>query len=414
MIAYHFPPQSGSSGVQRTLKFSQYLPLFGWEATVLTAHPRAYPRTSDDQHRLVPQERVHRAFALDAARHLGLWGRYFRMTALPDRWASWWLGAVPLGTRLMREAQFDAIWSTYPIATAHMIGRSLQQRTGLPWIADFRDPMTDHGYPADPQVRRAYAKVEASTMADCSHAVFTTPGACHSYGQRFPSLPAGRCSVIANGYDEEDFDAAANNALVGSAGGAVFVLLHSGIVYPDERDPSALFTALAQLRFNGAIGPANFRLVLRAAVHEDLLRQQIAQYGIGDIVVLAPPLPYQEALAEMLQADGLLVLQGANCNRQIPAKLYEYLRARRPILALTDQDGDTAATLRQAGACSLAPLDQPDEIARALLSFMRRVRSGLVLPAPLALVQANSRRQRTFELAQLLDRVVANHGGAHA
>jgi glycosyltransferase involved in cell wall biosynthesis len=414
MIAYHFPPQSGSSGVQRTLKFSQYLPQFGWEATVLTAHPRAYPRTSDDQHRSVPQERVHRAFALDAARHLSLWGRYFRMTALPDRWASWWLGAVPLGTRLARDVKFDAIWSTYPIATAHLIGRTLHKRTGLPWVADFRDPMTDSDYPLDPQVRRAYSKVEAATLANCSHAVFTTPGACQVYGQKFPSLQEGRVSVIANGHDEEDFEAAARSTPVGGTGGAVFVLLHSGIVYPAERDPTALFAALAQLRSSGSIGPANFRLVLRAAVHEDLLRQLIARHGIGDIVVLAPPLPYQEALAEMLQADGLLVLQGANCNSQIPAKLYEYLRARRPILALTDSSGDTAAALRHAGNCSMAPLDSSVEIALVLLNFMRRVRSGLVLPAPLALVQLNSRRQRTFELAQLLDRVVATHGGAHA
>jgi glycosyltransferase involved in cell wall biosynthesis len=414
MIAYHFPPQSGSSGVQRTLKFSQYLPQFGWEATVLTAHPRAYPRTSDDQHRSVSQERVHRAFALDSARHLALWGRYLRMTALPDRWASWWLGAVPLGTRLAREVQFDAIWSTYPIATAHLIGRSLHRRTGLPWIADFRDPMTDDGYPLDPQVRRAYGKVEAATLADCSHAVFTTPGARQGYGQKFPSLPEDRFSVIANGHDEDDFEAAASRTAPAAEGGAVFVLLHSGIVYPAERDPTALFGALAQLLASGAIGPGNFRLVLRAAVHEDLLRLQIARHGIGDIVVLAPPLPYQEALAEMLQADGLLVLQGANCNRQIPAKLYEYLRARRPILALTDPAGDTAAALRQAGGCSMAPLDNAGEIALGLINFMRRVRSGLVLPAPLALVQSNSRRQRTVELAHLLDRVVASRGGARA
>lgn len=414
MIAYHFPPQSGSSGVQRTLKFSQYLPQFGWEATVLTAHPRAYPRTSDDQHCSVPQGRVHRAFALDSARHLALWGRYLRMTALPDRWASWWLGAVPLGVRLARETRFDAIWSTYPIATAHLIGRSLHRRTGLPWIADFRDPMTDDGYPLDPQVRRAYGKVEAATLAACSHAVFTTHGARQGYGEKFPSMPSDRFSVIANGHDEDDFEAAASRTSPAGSGGAVFVLLHSGIVYPAERDPTALFGALAQLKHGGAIGPANFRLVLRAAVHEDLLRQQIARHGIGDIVALAPPLPYREALAEMLQADALLVLQGANCNRQIPAKLYEYLRARRPILALTDPAGDTAAALHQAGGCSMAPLDNAGEIARGLLNFMRRVRSGLVLPAPLELVQANSRRQRTFELAHLLDRVVASHGGARA
>jgi hypothetical protein len=411
MIAYHFPPQSGSSGVQRTLKFSQYLPQFGWEATVLTAHARAYPRTSEDQEGELPRDRVHRAFALDAARHLALWGRYFRRTALPDRWASWWLGAVPLGLRLLREQRFDAIWSTYPIATAHVIGRSLHRRTGIPWVADFRDPMTDLSYPADPQVRRAYDKVEAATLSACNHAVFTTQGARAGYQDKFPFLGDGRTSVIANGHDEADFTRAAGGAPAATASGSVFVLLHSGIVYTVERDPTALFGALALLRRSGAIGPANFKLVLRAAVHETLLQEQLAQEGIADIVQLAPPLPYQEALTEMLHADGLLVLQGPAFNRQIPAKLYEYLRARRPILALTDAGGDTAAALLQGGTCCMAPLDSVKDIAVALLEFMRKVRSGLVFPAPLALVQANSRQHRTGQLAQLLDGVVAAQGG---
>src|SRR5215212_6559377 len=141
MIAYHFPPSAGSSGIQRTLRFAHHLPKFGWDPLILTAHPRAYDRTSDDQLKDVNGAVVERAFALDSAKHLSIGGHYPRFAAQPDRWISWWLGAVPKGLAMIRKYRPEVIWSTYPIATAHKIGHTLQRLSGLPWIADFRDPM---------------------------------------------------------------------------------------------------------------------------------------------------------------------------------------------------------------------------------------------------------------------------------
>jgi len=90
MIAYHYPPLRGSSGIQRTLAFSRYLREYGWQAIVLTAHPRAYPETGEDQLGDVPVDvPVYRAFALDASRHLSVRGAYPKLIALPDRWSSW-------------------------------------------------------------------------------------------------------------------------------------------------------------------------------------------------------------------------------------------------------------------------------------------------------------------------------------
>jgi hypothetical protein len=125
--------------------------------------------------------------------------------------------------------------------------------------------------------------------------------------------------------------------------------------------------------------------------------------GVGQFVELAPPLPYREALREMLSADALLILQAANCNEQVPAKLYEYLRCSRPVLALTDPRGDTAAVVRGAGLADIAPLDSADEIERALSSFIRALRAGAA-PLPRADFVANaSRSRRTAELAKVLD-----------
>jgi hypothetical protein len=407
MVAYHYPPMRGSSGIQRTLKFSQYLPQHGWQPLVLSAHPRAYALSGPDQLAEIPPEAiVRRAFALDTSRHLSLRGRYAGWMALPDRWVTWCLGAVPAGLRMIRRYRPQVLWTTYPIASANLIGLALHRLTGLPWIADLRDPLTDVDYPADPLTRRVYRWIEAQTLRHCTLAVCTTPGAIVTYTQRFPAIPASRFALIENGYDEENFvGAAALQAPVTAVAGRPFTLVHSGIIYPSERDPVLFFAALASLKAAGSVTAARLRVVLRATAHDDYLAGLIAHYGIGDIVGLAPHIAYRDALAEMLGADGLLVLQAANCNHQIPAKLYEYLRARRPVLALTDAAGDTAAALRHAGIDTIGPLDDSGGIAAALLRFLGLAEAGRAPLAADEAVAANSRRARTAELARLLDQV---------
>lgn len=404
MIAYHFPPLAGSSGIQRTLRFVQHLPKFGWEPIVLSADPRAYERTSDDLVADIPESVVvRRAFALDTARHLSIAGRYVGAMARPDRWVSWKYGAVREGMRMIREFKPQAIWTTYPIATAHLIGAELHRQTGLPWIADFRDPMAQEGYPADPLTWQSYKAIEEKTLRTARYSTFTTPSAARTYQARYQTS-AEKVVVLENGYDEETFATAAN---VGTQRQSIhpgaITLLHSGIVYPAERDPTRFFEALGRLKSKGIIKPGTLIIRFRASVHDDLLKSLAGKYGIAEFIDCQPPVTYREALSEMLIADGLLVMQASNCNEQIPAKIYEYLRANRPILALTDPLGDTATTLRNAGATDIVRLDSVQEICEALPVFIDAIRDAkATLPLTQA-VEAASREGRTAQLAQLLD-----------
>jgi glycosyltransferase involved in cell wall biosynthesis len=407
MVAYHFPPMNVSSGIQRTLRFAQYLPEFNWEPAVLTAHPRVYSGISQASLAEVPPHlRVRRAFALDAAKHLSVRGAYPRWLALPDRWVSWWLGAVPAGLALIWKLKPDVIWSTFPIATAHLIGYALHRLTGIPWVADFRDPMAEPGDPAKLRQHDALEWIEQKTLKHCERAVFAAPGALKLYADRYPELPQSRLTLIENGYDESAFAAAeGQSGDLGRSAGGPLVLVHSGTIYPDARDPRLFFGALSELRKNGAIAPGSLRIVLRATGSDDYLRELIKGHGLDGIVTLEPALPYRAALAEMLAADGLLLFQAANCNYQVPAKLYEYLRARRPIIALTDPGGDTAAVLRDAGIDTIAPLDSQHAILRLLVRFLDLLRQKRAPVAGEAKVAAASRRVRTIELARVLDAV---------
>lgn len=400
MVAYHFPPLAGSSGVQRCLRFAQYLPDFGWEPIVLTAHQRAYERVSSDLNAQIAQGMlVRRAQAFDAARHFAIAGRYPAMLARPDRWASWKFDAVRQGMALIRSHCPDMLWSTFPIATAHSIAAELQHRSGLPWVADFRDPMAQDNYPADPRLWRAYEAIERHTIASAAASTFTSPSAARTYAARYPSV-AQRIGVIENGYDEESFAGlGAHDSTPLNPG--MLTLLHSGIVYPSERDPTQLFAALRML------GPAaqQVRIRFRGAAHDVLVHSLADAHGVGALVETLPPITYDDALREMLRADALLVLQASNCNEQIPAKLYEYLRCGRPILGLCDPVGDTAAALRQAGLNAIVPLDDAAQIAAALRRFVDGGTGGRDARPEPAAVAAASRRGRTVALAALLDRL---------
>jgi len=410
LIAYHFPPIRHSSGIQRTLKFARYLRDHGWQALVLTVHPRAYPLTGEDQLADIPADvPVRRAFALDTSRHLSLGGRYPGFLATPDRYASWLPGGVWAGMRMIREYRPDAIWSTYPIATAHRIGGWLHRLSGLPWVADFRDSMTEDDFPTDPRIRRAYLRIERDTVQACDRAVFTTPGTRQMYAERYPELPADHWAVIPNGYDEENFRDA--EALVGDrkplGGPGQRVLVHAGLLYPEERDPRPFFQALAQLKGEGRLSAASLKIVLRATGHDQRYVPMLEQLGIADIVELAPAMAYREALAEMLRADGLLLFQASNCNHQIPAKLYEYLRAGRPILALTDPLGDTATTLVEAGTGQIVRLDDAADIARGLQVFLDGLDGGALTMPSAEVVRRYERAAGAEVLAGILDQVTA-------
>jgi hypothetical protein len=418
MIAYHYPPVQGSSGVHRTLSFSRYLPEYGWRPIVLTVTPGAYPKVEPRRSTFVPETViVERAFAIDSARHLAIAGRHLRLLALPDRWITWWLSGVLKGLRLIRRHTPDVLWSTYPIATAHLIGLTLQRITGLPWVADFRDPMTEidpltgEEHPRDQTVRSLYASIERASVRRANQVVLTTPGAARMYRDRYSPGARSKITMIANGFDEDEFPAVTPSTRGSGPGDRALTLLHSGLLYPEARDPRPLFAALAELRQRNEVDAKSLKVIFRGSGHEAVFRSSVSEFGIDGIVSFEPLIPYAQALSEMMSADGLLVLQGSNCNAQIPAKLYEYLRAGRPILALTDRAGDTAGVLIQEGIDTIAPLDSKDRISEALRDFLQRIREGTALIPDAQAIQRHSRKARTQELAMVLDALVANTRG---
>ncbi|MBD3334673.1 MAG: glycosyltransferase, partial [Candidatus Eisenbacteria bacterium] len=234
-IAYYFPP-SGGSGVQRPLKFVKYLERFGWEPVVLTvkesaAFPARDPALAAD---IPPSTEIHRTpiwephtifQRLTGSRRGGAvdvdtvarWDRLsfparclsrIRATLfVPDARIGWFPFAVSRARAIHRRRPVDAVLSTGPPFTAHLIGRSVARRIGRPWVADYRDPWTHAAfYPPRPGwVRRLDRRLEGRCLARADRNIVVVPAMRDEFLADHPRLAPHRFAVIPNGYDPDDF-----------------------------------------------------------------------------------------------------------------------------------------------------------------------------------------------------------------
>jgi glycosyltransferase involved in cell wall biosynthesis len=369
MVAYHYPPEGGSSGVLRTLKYTMYLPEHGWSPHVLTLREKAYPVQDPTLlAQIPPAVTVHRTAGFDVARRFSFGGLHPGFLTVPDRFASWVPFGVAEGLRVIKRHGVRALYSTSPPPTAHLIGAALKRLTGLPWIADFRDPWIEDGlYPRPGSTRfHVESRLERLVVSSADRITATTPLLAREFLRRHPSLSPERVVSIYNGYDERDFDGWKPEAPDG------FELLHTGLISPDFRDPAPLLTALASLIDSGRLRSEETRLVflgggryLQSRAFGDLV-ERLRLRGVVDV---APRVSYHESLARLGRASVLVLLQASDDTRTlIPAKGFEYLRAGRPILALTG-DGATAELVRSTRSGLVVEPNDVEGIARALLEL---------------------------------------------
>ena len=168
------------------------------------------------------------------------------------------------------------------------------------------------------------------------------------------------------------------------------------------RTPRALLQALAQALPEGEFDGRPVRVVFRGSQAEATYRPLTAALGLERWVAWRPALPYREALLEMLQADGLLLLQGEQNNPQVPAKVYEYFRAGRPVLGLVGEGSECTRLLAAEGLGATAPLEDEAAIEVALGAFLAQLVAGTAPVMPAARAKNFSRTGRTAELATVL------------
>ncbi len=409
MLAFQFPPYSQSTGSQRTLAFIRHLPQFGWKPIVITARESAYPHIDNATLQDIPPgTEVLRAWGFDVARKLAVRGIYPRALATPDRWNSWIIGGVIAGLKAVREHRPAALWATFPTPSALATALILRRMTGLPLVGDLRDPMIYETWPDNAWERRVYGFLERRLVRAASAIVVTTPGACRLYRERYPAS-AEKFHVIPNGMEA---DHSPSSPATEPSRSENITLLHSGLMEIPDRDPSAFFEAIGLLAAAAPQSAKSLRVILRASGKEALYGEMVKRQGLDDIVNILGRVPRAAAMEEMLSADGLLLFQGKHCNRQIPAKAYEYLFTGKPIVGLMDSGGDTHALVRgDWGVPYCADMDNAPAIARTLEKFIDDVRHDRLYVPPTSLRERHTRRAQTVKFAALLDEIAKR---AHA
>lgn len=425
LVSYYYPP-SGGSGVQRPLKMSRYLPDFGWDVTVLTVDPdyAAYPNPDPSLLADVPPAvRVVRTRAWDPyaayARLLGKQkadlvgvgglkaagdaGARQRLAAwlranvfLPDARVGWVPFALRRARQLHADRPFDAVFTTAPPMSLHLVGLAFAPATGVPWVADFRDPWTDrYDVQRLPRARAALAfdrRMERAVLRRASRVVTVSPALARSLEVR----RGASVDVLPNGFDEADFAAPAPALDTG-----VFTLAFVGNLV-EHYDLAALWAALARLKAEGALEGVRLRLVGNLAAP---LRAAAEAAGLAPHLDEVPYVPHAEAVAEMRRASALLlpIPRADGAEGILTGKLFEYLAAGRPLVGIGPPEGDAAEIVASAEAGAFFGWDDADGLHAYLARLLAAHRAGTpALGAAPRAARAYSRRGQAEALSGLL------------
>ena len=341
MIAFEFPPSNGAS-VPRIESFYRYLKQWGWRVVVLTASPKAYQRI-DNSYQDAKEDLIYRAMALDVPRHLSIKGKYLSSMEMPDRWGLTWIPcALVKGKKLLKQYKPDVIWSSSPIPSTHYIAQKLSSEGNIPWVADYRDPFHYMNGSAGKRLDKQHKKIDSQTLKHASKLTFVTQQVRDLYCKEYGELVSEKSMVIENGFDESNFKKLAElPAMESPFSPNKFSLYYSGVLYAHGRDPKPIFNALAFLQHEGKINEDNFELVFQGAGDGQDFHQTLNELGIIHLVKFISPVPFINALSNMMACDALLLIQDERFNKQIPGKLYEYFRSQKPVLVKAHQDGAT-------------------------------------------------------------------------
>ena len=411
VIAYYFPPM-GLSGVQRTLKFVKYLPQFGWQPTVLTVTPTGYFAQDPTLLEELNGKNIEiiRSGSLDVNRFFKKkstvkmpserWEKALRFTSdlffIPDNKIGWRRKAVHAASELLSKSRFDILFATAPPFTDFLIGMDLAEKFKIPLILDYRDPWLEFPvkYYPTPYHRWKNYILEKQALQRSTKVIVTNRRVKELILKQYEFLRYDDVEIISQGYDPEDFAPAAG---VQHAGSGKFTITHTG-VFNGDRSPKYFFEALKKIFTDSP----ELKDKIEARIvgnFQDGYVKMIQTMGLESNIVLTGYLSHADSVKELLNADCLwLMLMN---DRQSPGKLYEYIAARKPILACVP-DGFIKQTVLEAGAGIITNPTSVDEIAGAILILYQQFKDKK-LPVPKdEIVRKYDRSALTYELSNIM------------
>jgi hypothetical protein len=423
IITYYWPP-AGGSAVYRWLKFTKYLREFGWEPVVYTVENGEYAELDPENAKDIPQgitilkqpiwepydlykkfigqkktEKVNVGFLTEKkkpglAEAVSVWirGNFF----IPDARRFWVKPSVNYLSSWLKENPVDAIVSSGPPHSMHLIAMALKKRFNLPWVADFRDPWTKIDF---------YNELHLTWVADRKHhrlekKVVTTADSIVTVGnemrKEFEALGAKKAVTITNGFDTAD-----------RIDGDVemdkkFTLAHFGTVNK-ARNPELLWQVLAELVIENNEFASDLELKFVGRL-DNSAREAIDKYNLSQYLNKIDFLPHKEVLLKQRQSQVLLLLinQTHNAGGILTGKFFEYLAAERPILAIGPTKGDVADILTSSNAGQIVDFEDKSGLKACILDYYSKYKTSRLMVNP-AGINSYSRYELTRKLTAVLE-----------
>ncbi len=385
IFTYYFPP-AGGVAVQRFLKFSKYLPEFGWDPIIVTVANGSYPYYDESLLKEISHSlKVYRTKTFEPFEFYNMLkgkkgkampvvsvgshqnksffqkiSEYIRANFfVPDARMGWVSYAVKQAEEILKDEKIDAIITTGPPHSTHLIGLELKQKYGLKWIADFRDPWTGIFYnnilPRTEATKQKDKALETKVLQTADLVTVISPGMKHEFEDR-----AKKIEVLMNGYDEEDFTIAER----GIQNAEVFTIRYVGNLMASQ-NVEVLWKAIRELRIT------NYELRIEFIGRvDDAVKKSISESGLNDCVSYIDFVGHSKAIELMQEASMLLfVIPDVKDNALIlTGKLFEYLASKSEIISFGPVNGNAAEILNQTGRKTMVDFADEAETKKQLES----------------------------------------------
>ena len=430
IITYYWPP-SGGSGVQRWLKMSKYLPEYGWQPVIYTSENAEYPIIDHSLEKDVApnievirrpitepysaykkflginkDETVKMGFIQEKEKNkswksdLSLWvrGNFF----IPDARCGWVKPSVRFLKEYLNEHPVDAIISTGPPHSMHLIALKLKEALGLPWIADFRDPWTEIDYYNDLHLTawadRKHHRLEQEVLTKADKVVTVAPDGARRLGR----LGNRNVRTIYNGFDRND-DAQTPVNL-----SEQFTITYLGVLSKIQ-NPSNLWQALAELIKEDSGFDKNLKINMIGQIDSTVV-SSIDENGLTQHVVYSPYMPHDQVSAVHRSSSLLLLLLMPDSEPRakglVTGKLFEYMASGRPILCIGPEDGDAARILKETGAGQTVSFEDKNKTKEIIKNLYQRYLKNDLPNNTNTTIEQYSRKNMAEKYAKLLNQSV--------
>lgn len=430
IITYYWPP-SGGSGVQRWLKMSKYLPENGWQPVIYTAKDAEYPvedpsleqdvaleaevirRPIVEPYSFYKQflgmkrgEKVKAGFINEGEKkngwkeNLSVWlrGNLF----IPDARCWWVKPSVRFLKRYLKEHPVDAMISTGPPHSMHLIAKALHKKFNIPWVADFRDPWTDIDFYKDLKLTRCadkkHHRLENQVLTEATKVV-TIGWDC---AKGLESHGAKDVVVITNGYDDlgKICVKTDENPSLRDHQSLPFTMSHIGII-GENRNPETLWQAISEL------ADKDLKIRLIGQVDNSVI-ESIKRNNIEKLVEIVPYIPHNQVIEEQAKSDVLLLFVNNTPNAKgiLTGKIFEYMASGRPILCIGPEDGDSARILNETQTGITVDFNDKEKMKSVILDYISKFQENQLITERKEAVEKYSRRNLTKEFVKILNGII--------